>query len=151
MSLSSLFGQFKPSLLNKSINFYNLFSKINEIIIILTKLLNGTGLFISLHWLPVVARIKSKTVMLAYRTTTGSAPSYFHSLLRIYIPSRSLRYASERCLEAQNHSPEHSLSPFLAGGMIFPSPSGILDSCQSSSNNWKLISFNTTWLQYKQI
>ncbi len=27
--------------------------------------------------------------------------------------------------EAQNHSPEHSRSPFLAGGMIFPPPSGI--------------------------
>ncbi len=26
--------------------------------------------------------------------------------------------------EAQNHSPEHSRSPFLAGGMIFPPPSG---------------------------
>ncbi len=48
--------------------------------------------------------------------------------------------------EAQNHSPEHSLSPFLAGGMIFPPPSGTLDPCQSSSNNWKLISFDTTWL-----
>ncbi len=55
-----------------------------------------TPLFISLHWLPVAARIKFKTLMLAYRTTTGSAPSYFHSLLRIYIPSRSLRSASER-------------------------------------------------------
>ncbi len=48
--------------------------------------------------------------------------------------------------EAQNHSPEHSLSPFLAGGMIFPSSSGMLDPCQFSSNNWKLISFNSTWL-----
>ncbi len=57
-----------------------------------------TPLFISLHWLPVAARIKFKTLMLAYRTTTGSAPAYFHSLLRIYIPSRSLRSASERCL-----------------------------------------------------
>ncbi len=47
--------------------------------------------------------------------------------------------------EAQNHSPEHSRSPFLAGGMIFPPPSGMLDPCQSSSNNWKLISFNSTW------
>ncbi len=45
-----------------------------------------TPLFISLHWLPVAARIKFKTLMLAYRTTTGSTPSYFHSLLRIYIP-----------------------------------------------------------------
>ncbi len=51
--------------------------------------------------------------------------------------------------EAQNHSPEHSLSPFLAGGTIFPSPSGMLDPCQSSSNNWKLISFNSTWLHKK--
>ncbi len=51
--------------------------------------------------------------------------------------------------DAQNHSPEHSLSPFLAGGMIFPPPSGLLDPCQSSSNNWKLISFNTTWLHPK--
>ncbi len=37
-------------------------------------------LFMSLHWLPVAARIKFKTLMLVYRTTTGSAPSYFHSL-----------------------------------------------------------------------
>ncbi len=52
--------------------------------------------------------------------------------------------------EAQNHSPEHSLSPFLAGRMIFPTPSGMLDPCQFSSNNWKLISFNSTWLLKKK-
>ncbi len=47
--------------------------------------------------------------------------------------------------EAQNHSPEHSRSPFLAGGIISPPPlSGMLDPCQSSSNNWKLVSFGTT-------
>ncbi len=50
-----------------------------------------TPLFVSLHWLPVAARIQFKTLMLAYRTTTGSAPAYFHSLLQIYIPSRSLK------------------------------------------------------------
>ncbi len=33
----------------------------------------------------------SRHLMLAYRTTTGSAPAYFHSLLQIYIPSRSLK------------------------------------------------------------
>ncbi len=54
-----------------------------------------TPLSISLHWLPVAARIKFKTLTLAYRTTTGSAPTYFHSLMTIYIPSRSLRSASE--------------------------------------------------------
>ncbi len=47
-----------------------------------------TPLFISLHWLPVAAHIRFKTL------NTGSAPAYFfHSLLRIYIPSRSLRSA----------------------------------------------------------
>ncbi len=51
-----------------------------------------TPLFVSLHWLPAAARIQFKTLMLAYRTTTDSAPSYFHSLLRIYIPSRSPAY-----------------------------------------------------------
>ncbi len=114
-----------------------------------------TPLFVFLHWVPVAARIQFKRLMLSYRTTTGSAPTYFHSLLRIYIPSRSLRSANERRLvvhhrEAQNHSPEHSLSLFpLSGGMIFPPPSRMLDPYQSSSNNWKLISFNTTWLYHK--
>ncbi len=37
------------------------------------------------------SRFKFKKLMLAYRTATGSAPTYFHPLLRIYIPSRSLR------------------------------------------------------------
>ncbi len=69
-----------------------------------------TSLFISLHWLPVAARIQFKTLMLAYRTTTGSAPTYFHSLLRIYIPSRSLGSASERRLvvPSQRGSKSHS-------------------------------------------
>ncbi len=34
-----------------------------------------TPLFISLHWLPVAARIKFKTLMFAYRTATGPAPT----------------------------------------------------------------------------
>ncbi len=33
-------------------------------------------------------------------------------------------------IEAQNCSQNHSRSPLLAGGMIFPPPSGPLDSCQ---------------------
>ncbi len=99
-----------------------------------------TPLFISLHWLPVAARIKFKTLMLAYRTTTGSAPSNFHSLLRIYIPSRSLRSASERRLVVPSQRGSKSLSrafsfTILYGGIIFPPPSGMLDPCQSSSNN----------------
>ncbi len=69
-----------------------------------------TPLFISLHWLPVAARIKFKTLMLAYRTTTDSAPSYFHSLMTIYIPSRSLISANERCLVVPSQRCTKSLS-----------------------------------------
>ncbi len=69
-----------------------------------------TPLFISLHWRPVAARIQFKTLMLAYRTTKGSAPTYFHSLLRIYIPSRSLRSASERRLVVPSQRGSKSLS-----------------------------------------
>ncbi len=75
-----------------------------------TQRVHVTPLFISLHWLPVAARIKFKTLMLAYRTTTGSAPSYFHSLLRIYIPSRSLRSAIERRLVVPSQRDKKSLS-----------------------------------------
>ncbi|XDV37705.1 hypothetical protein PO909_007268 [Leuciscus waleckii] len=57
-----------------------------------------TPLFISLHWLPLAARIKFKALTLAYRSITGSAPSYFHSLLRVYIPTRHLRSVNERRL-----------------------------------------------------
>ncbi len=66
--------------------------------------------FISLHWLPVAARIKFKTLMLAYRTATGSAPACFHSLMTIYIPCRSLRSASERILVVPSQRGTKSLS-----------------------------------------
>ncbi len=69
-----------------------------------------TTLVSSLHWLPVAARIQFKTLMLAYRTITGSAPTYFHSLLRTYIPSRSLRSASERRLVVPSQRDSKSLS-----------------------------------------
>ncbi len=69
-----------------------------------------TPLYVSLHWLPVGAHIQFKTLMLAYRTTRGSAPTYFHSLLRIYIPSRSLRSASERRLVVPSQRGSKSLS-----------------------------------------
>ncbi len=69
-----------------------------------------TPLFVSMHWLPVVACIKFKTLMLAYKTTTGSAPTYFHSLLRIYIPWRNLRSVSKRRLVVPSQRGTKSLS-----------------------------------------
>ncbi len=52
--------------------------------------------------------------------------------------------------EAQNHSPEHSRSPFLAAGMIFLPPSGLLSPWQFSSDTRKLISSVITWLSLKK-
>ncbi len=72
-----------------------------------------TPLFVSLHWLPVAARIQFKTLMLAYRTTTGSAPTYFHSLLPIYIPSR------KNCTFSKSLSFALSFSPSLASLYLF--------------------------------
>ncbi|KAI2653067.1 hypothetical protein H4Q32_006426 [Labeo rohita] len=69
-----------------------------------------TPLFITLHWLPIAARIKFKTLMLAYRTATGSASAYLHSLLPIYTPSRTLRSTSERRLIVPSQRGTKSLS-----------------------------------------
>lgn len=43
-----------------------------------------TSLYLSLHWLQVAAHIKFKTLMLAYRTTTCSTLSYFHTLTSLH-------------------------------------------------------------------
>ncbi len=82
----------------------------SRLVFIEPKRANVPPLFISLHWLLVSARIKFKTLMLANRTTTGSAPFYFHSLITIYIPSRSLRSASERRLVVPSQRGTKSLS-----------------------------------------
>ncbi len=70
-----------------------------------------TLLFINSCWLPIAAHIKFKALMFAYRTTSGSAPRYLNSLLQTYVPSRSLRSASERriTLPSQRGSVENSV------------------------------------------
>ncbi|KAL3066091.1 hypothetical protein OYC64_016104 [Pagothenia borchgrevinki] len=51
-------------------------------------------LLCSLHWLPVDARIRFKTLVLAYRAVKGTAPSYIQVLVKPYTPARALRSAS---------------------------------------------------------
>ena len=43
------------------------------------------------HWLPVIARIKFKVLMMTYKCLNGSAPLYLQSLLKMYSSSRLLR------------------------------------------------------------
>ncbi len=69
-----------------------------------------TPLFISLHWLPVAARIIFKVLMFAYKTTTGAAPIYLKSLIQTYAPSRSLCSASEQRLVVPSQRGTKSLS-----------------------------------------
>ncbi len=69
-----------------------------------------TPLFFSLYWLPIATRIKFKVLMLAYKTTTGTAPIYLNSLVQTYAPSRSLHSASERLLVVPSQRGTKSLS-----------------------------------------
>src|SRR4029434_7907588 len=57
-----------------------------------------TPLLIELHWLPSAARIKFKSLMLAYRVLAGSAPTYLNVLLKANVTPRTLRSSSERRL-----------------------------------------------------
>ena len=57
-----------------------------------------TPLLTELHWLPVAARIKFKSLMMAHKVLTGSAPTYLNALVRAYVTPRTLRSSSERRL-----------------------------------------------------
>ena len=57
-----------------------------------------TPLLTELHWLPVAARIKFKSLMLAYRVLAGSAPTYLNALVRANVTPRTLRSSSSSTL-----------------------------------------------------
>ncbi len=83
--------------------------------------------------------------------------TYFHSLITIYIPSRSLRSASEHRLVVPSQRGTKSLSrtfSFTVPGRWNdpppPPPSGMLNPWQFSSGTWKLISYVITWLYLKK-
>ena len=57
----------------------------------LPKFSHVTPLFRDLYWLPIVAHIKFKTMVLAYKAVDGTAPAYLQALLKPHTPARSLR------------------------------------------------------------
>ena len=57
-----------------------------------------TPLLTDLRWLPVIACIKFKTLVLAYQAVKGSAPAYIEQLIIPYTPARPLRSATSGCL-----------------------------------------------------
>ncbi|XP_060743727.1 uncharacterized protein LOC132857741, partial [Tachysurus vachellii] len=60
----------------------------------LPKFSHTTPLLRSLHWLPVAARIRFKTLMLAYKAKNGPAPSYLKALITPRTAPRTLRSTS---------------------------------------------------------
>lgn len=54
-----------------------------------------TPILKELHWLPVKSRIQYKVILLTFRATHGLAPIYLSELIAPYIPTRSLRSASQ--------------------------------------------------------
>ncbi|KAI5106542.1 tetraspanin-4 isoform X5 [Silurus meridionalis] len=58
------------------------------------KISHTTPLLRSLHWLPVAACIRFKTLMLAYKAKNGPAPSYLSDLITSRTAPRCLRSSS---------------------------------------------------------
>ncbi|KAI4877151.1 hypothetical protein NFI96_007173, partial [Prochilodus magdalenae] len=56
----------------------------------LPKFTHVTPLLRSLHWLPVVARIRFKTLMLAYKAKNGPAPPYLMAIVPALAPVRAV-------------------------------------------------------------
>ncbi|KAI4903483.1 hypothetical protein NFI96_025603, partial [Prochilodus magdalenae] len=52
-----------------------------------------------LHWLPVIARIRFKTLMLAYKAKNGPAPPYLMVMVKSRAVPRALRASSTARLE----------------------------------------------------
>ena len=60
----------------------------------LPKFSHVTHLLHDLHWLPVVAHIVFKTMVLAFKGVDGTAPVYLQTLSRQHSPTRALRFST---------------------------------------------------------
>ncbi|XP_049319645.1 uncharacterized protein LOC111194633 [Astyanax mexicanus] len=65
----------------------------------LPKFSHVTPLLRFLHWLPVAARIRFKTLTLAYKAKNGPAPSYLMAMVKARSAPRALRASSTARLE----------------------------------------------------
>ncbi|KAG7477287.1 hypothetical protein MATL_G00092550 [Megalops atlanticus] len=60
----------------------------------LPKFSRVTSLLRSLHWLPIAARIRIKTLTLTFSAARKTAPTYLQDLILPYAPARQLRSAT---------------------------------------------------------
>ncbi|XP_056270598.1 ubiquitin carboxyl-terminal hydrolase 13 isoform X3 [Pseudoliparis swirei] len=80
----------------------------------LPKFTHTTPLLRSLHWLPVAARIRFKTLVLAYHALNGSGPVSIRDMVTPYTPARSLRSATANRLVTPAPRANHSKSRLFA-------------------------------------
>ena len=60
-----------------------------------------TPILKDLHWLPIKSRIEFKILLLTFKSLHGHSPKYISELLVPYVPTRSLRSASQNLLVAK--------------------------------------------------
>ena len=84
----------------------------------------------SLHWLPVTARIRFKTLVLVYRDANGSSPVYIQDMVKPYTPARLLRFTSANGLAAPSLRAIHLKK---LGGFKSWLPNGGISSLLTSS------------------
>ena len=91
----------------KNMNNYQ-FDKLQRLQNFAAKVVLGKSLYdhitpclIELHWLPVKFRIDYKIAVLTFKCLNGLAPQYLSDLIHVYVPSRSLRSASQNLLETK--------------------------------------------------
>lgn len=65
-----------------------------------------TPMLIKLHWLPVKARVIYKSAVLTHKCVHNRAPLYLSSLIKPYIPQRSLRSGDHSLLETPKNFPK---------------------------------------------
>ena len=91
----------------KNMNNYQ-FDKLQKLQNFAAKVVLGKSLYdhvtpclIELHWLPVKFRVDYKIAVLTFKCLNGLAPPYLSCLIELYIPSRSLRSASQNLLKTK--------------------------------------------------
>ncbi|KAJ8384764.1 hypothetical protein AAFF_G00198500 [Aldrovandia affinis] len=80
------------------------------------KFTHVTPLLSSLHWLPIAARIRFKSLVLAFQAARGTAPPYLQSLITPYTPSRPLRWQTDCPIPPGAWQPLLAVSPLLCPG-----------------------------------
>ncbi|KAK3545145.1 hypothetical protein QTP70_001466 [Hemibagrus guttatus] len=111
----------------------------------LPKFSHTTPLLRSLHWLPVAARIRFKTLMLAYKAKNGPAPSYLKALVTSRTAPRLLRSTSTARLVPPSLREKDPLLIFYKRAVLSVSPQSWLTEGDSVTLSCEVTDSSTDW------